>query len=160
MSEALDIVNLILGIIGTVTGSIAVVIHFWRLRKENPRIKVKVLKCEHDFEQRRNQISFWAEFQIKNLGDRGTSINDVDLVFISDNREHLLRRQYFRGPTETSERRWINPHETIDLETDFWEEYQGEVKENINCTFSLYHTHGKETVKITSRKRTVVIEEI
>ena len=125
MTEELSFVNFVLGIIGTITGIGALIIHLLRLRKENPRIKVKVLSCEHDFEPKRNQLSFWTKFQIRNLGDRGTSLNDIDLVFISDNKRHLLKKQYFRGPVEASERKWINPRETMDLEVDFWEEYQG-----------------------------------
>lgn len=160
MNDAIDIANLALGIIGTITGSIAILIHLWRLRRETPRIKVKVLQCEHDFEPKRNQISFWTKFQIKNFGDRGTSINDIDLVFISDYQEYCLRRQYFREPRKRSQRRWINPHETIDLEVDFYEEHRGLVGDRINCTFSIYHTHGAETVKTISQKRKVVIEEI
>lgn len=152
MSEESSIVNLVLGLIGTITGIIGLFIHFWRLRKENPRIEAKLLKCEHHIEPERNQISFWVQFQIKNLGDRGTSVNDVDLVYVSDNKEHCLKKIYFR-PMEFSRRRWINPHETIDLGADYLGEYRGEVKENIDCTFLLYHTHGKETLKATSQTR-------
>lgn len=160
MTEELSIVNFVLGIIGTITGIGALIIHLLRLRKENPRIKVKVLSCEHDFEPKRNQLSFWTKFQIRNLGDRGTSLNDMDLVFISDNKRHLLKKQYFRGPVEASERKWINPRETMDLEVDFWEEYRGEVEEKINCTFSIYHTQGKETTTTVSQKRKVTVVEI
>lgn len=159
MTNNLSFASLVLGLIGTITGIIALFIHFWKLRKENPRIKVEVLKCEHDFEEKRNQVSFWAKFQIRNLGDRGTSINDVNLAFVSDDQEHCLKKRYFRGRREHSQRRWINPHETIDLEVDFYEKYQGQVKERINCTFSIFHTHRVETVEAISGKRKVVIEE-
>ena len=160
MSNDLSIANLVLGLIGTITGIMALFIHFWKLRKENPRIKAKVLQCEHDFEPKRNQMSFWTKFQIRNLGDRGTSINDVELVFMSNAQEYRLKRQYFRGRREKSQRRWINPHETIDLEADFYDEYRGEVRDRINCTFILYHTHKAETMRAMSQKRRVVIEEI
>jgi hypothetical protein len=152
MSEQSSAVNLVLGIIGTITGIIGLFIHFWRFRRENPRIEVKALGCEHSIESERSQISFWATFQMKNLGDRGTSINDVDLVFVSDNKEHLLKKILFR-PMEYSQRRWIDPHETIDLGADYLGKYEGEVKEKINCTFLIYHTHGRKKIRALSQRR-------
>lgn len=156
MNDAIEIANLVLGIIGTVTGSIAIFIHFWRLRRESPRLEAKVLKCEHDFTLSTSgikSISFWAEVQIKNLGDRGTSINDMDIIFEDNGNEYRLKKKYFRGLTEESKRRWINAHDIIDIEADFYETFEGNEKEQIDCTFTIYHTHGAEKVKAVSQKR-------
>lgn len=155
MSE-FSTVNLVLGIIGTITGAIALFISYWTYRKENPRLEVSVPKCEHDFALSTSQIktiSFWVTFQIKNLGDRGTSINDVDLSFKNDGKQYRLRKKYFRGLAVESERKWINAHETMDVEADFYETYEGKQKAQIECTFSVYHTHGAKKVTIISRKR-------
>ncbi len=156
MNGSIDITNLVLGIIGTITGSIAIFIHFWRLRKESPRLETKVLKCEHDFTFSKSQIktiSFWAGFQIKNLGDRGTSVNDIELSFEDDEKKYQLKKWYYRGTVEKSERRWINAHETIDIEADFFNTFEGTDKEQIDCTFNIYHTHGAKKVKTVSKRR-------
>jgi len=155
MSE-FSAINLVLGIIGTVTGIMALFIHVWRIRKESPRLETKVLKCEHDFTVSKSQIktlSFWATFQIKNLGDRGTSINDMDIIFEDNGKEYRFKKQYFRGPREASQRRWINAHDTMDIEADFYETYEGNDKEQIDCIFTIYHTHGATKVKTVSKKR-------
>jgi hypothetical protein len=156
MSEALDIANLVLGIIGTLTGSIAVIIHIWRLRRESPRLETKVLKCEHDFTVSKSQIktiSFWAEFQMKNLGDRGTSVNDISLSFEDDGKKYQLKKRYYRGTFVESERKWINAHHTMDIEADFYDTFEGNDKEQIDCTFTIFHTHGAKNVKAVSQKR-------
>jgi len=161
MSEVLDLANLVLGIIGTITGSIAIFIHFWRLRKESPRLEGEILKCEHDFAVSKSKIktvSFWVELQIKNLGDRGTSINDIDLNFEDDGQNYHLKG-YFRGNVEDSQRRWISPHETINISVDYWITFEGNDKEQIDCTFTIYHTHGSQNVKTISQKRKVTIVE-
>ena len=154
MSEFSEI-SLVLGLVGTVTGIIALFIHFWRLRRENPRIKVKVLKCEHSFDITHHKIFFWAKFELRNLGDRGTSINDIDVSFKIDNEQHRLRKKYFRGtrPSEERQRLWINPHEIIDIAADYFEDYHNSFKETIDCTFIIYHTHSSEEVKAVSQKR-------
>jgi hypothetical protein len=155
MSEFSNI-NLVLGIIGTITGAIALFISYWIYRKENPRLEMSVSKCEHDFTLSTSQvktISFWVTFQIKNLGDRGTSINDVGLFFRSNGNHYRLKKRYFRGLTVESERKWINAHETMDIEADFYETYEGNDKTQIECTFSVYHTHGAKKVTTVSQKR-------
>ena len=155
MSE-FSAINLVLGIVGTVTGIMALFIHFWRLRRERPRLETKVLQCKHDFTVSKSQIktiSFWAGFQIKNLGDRGTSINDIDLTFMDNGKEYRFKKQYFRGLRKESERRWLNAHDTIDIEADFYDTFEGNDKEQIDCTFTIYHTHGSQTAKTISQKR-------
>lgn len=154
MSEELSTINLVLGIIGTITGVIALFISFWTLRKERPHLEVEVLECEHNFGMSESQtmLTFWVKFQIKNRGDRGTSINDIDLTFEDDEKEYCFKKQYFRG--QGGERRWVNAHDTIKIGADFYEPFEGSEKEQIECTFTLYHTHGaKKNIKSISQRR-------
>jgi hypothetical protein len=158
MSEQFSIVNLVLGIIGTITGIIALFISYWTFRKESPHLETKLLKCEHDFAISKSQaktISFWTEFQIKNLGDRGTTVNDIGLTFVDDGKEYNFKKQYYRGRYGTGEtqRKWINAHETMSVEADFFEPYEGNERDQIECTFTLYHTHGAEHVESISHKK-------
>jgi hypothetical protein len=156
MSEALNTANLVLGIIGTVTGSIAVIIHIWRLRKENPRLEAEAVKCEHDYTVSKSgikTISFWTDFMIKNIGDRGTSINDIDLDFEEDGQKYHLKKQFFMWRPAEEKRIWISPHETLDLSVSFYQTFQGKERETIDCHFIVYHTHGAENLKTVSLKR-------
>jgi len=158
MSEAIDIANLILGIVGTITGSVAIIIHYWRLKRENPCLKIEVLRCEHDYAVSTNQvktISLWARFRIKNLGDRGATINDMDLVFRDNGKEYRLHRRLIGGRhyAEDNKKEWINAHETRDILADFYETFEGNEREQLDCILTLYHTHGAETVKAVSQKK-------
>lgn len=156
MSDVSSTLSLILGIIGTLTGSIAVFIHWWRLRIEQPRLDTSVLKCEHAFgvsESGVKTIAFWTNFRIKNRGDRGTGIFDVDLDFEDNEQKHHLRKQYFRDRPVEEEGVWISPHDVLNLTTDFWQTYQGNEKEKIDIHLTIHHTHGAENVKAVSQKR-------
>jgi len=162
MSEAIGIANLVLGIVGTVTGSIAIIIHYWRLRRENPRLEVKVLECMHDFEISPRQvktISFWTTFEIRNLGDRGTTVNEIELDFLDNGREYRFKKQYFRGLRTESESRWINAHEIINIDADFYDRFEGNDREQIECTFTIYHTHGAKTAQCISNTRRESVRE-
>lgn len=155
MSE-FSTINLVLGIIGTITGIMALLIHVWRMRRESPRLKAKVLKCKHDFTVSKSKIksiSFWIEVQTKNLGDRGTSINDMDIAFEDNGKTYRLKKKYFRGRLKEQNKRWINAHDTIDIEAHFYETYEGNDKEQIDCTLTVYHTHGSKDVKTLSQRR-------
>lgn len=158
MSEAIEIANLVLGIVGTITGSIAIIIHYWRLRRENPRLEISVLSCEHSFTISKSNVktvSFWVEFQAKNFGDRGTTLNDVGLGFGKLGKSEY-RKQYWRLGKEyvPNDKMWINAHETRDIGADFVAiEFPSEDKEQIDCTFTIYHTHGAEKVGCISMRK-------
>ena len=159
MPEALDIANLILGIIGTVTGSIAVVIHFWGLKKANPHLDIKPLKSEHSFKVSTSQVktvSFWTEFEVKNLGDRGTSINDISLSFKDNNRKITARKKWFRldGEYPPNDKIWIDAHKTLNVGADFVAiEFQGDDKDQIDCVYMFHHTHRTQKIETTSKRR-------
>lgn len=148
--------NLALGVIGTITGAIALFVSYWTYRKENPHLKVTVLKCEHAFTLSTSQtqsLSFWVDFEIRNVGDRGTSINDIGLLFRTDGVEYEWKKKYFRGLTSESQKRWLEAHDTLKIEADFYDVYVGEEKEQIKCTFTIYHTHPSEKIEALSQRR-------
>ena len=102
-------------------------------------------------------VSFWVNFQVKNLGDRGTTITDVDLTFKDSlKKDDHFRKSHFRlGEAYIQENRiWLNAHETQDIGADFHvTSFEGNDKEQIDCTFIIYHTHDSEEVKAISQKR-------
>lgn len=161
-------VELILGIIGTVTGVLGLIIHFVRLRKEEPILEIEVTKCEHHTERNRNrQPTFCLELElrIKNTGHYGTTLSKIEAVFdISDKRYYMesdlfqTEQAYILQPTLPVENLWIPPHKTTDTGSVFL--LKGTViklpvenlwiRKVLKCSFILYHTHGKETFKVTS----------
>jgi len=75
----LEIIILILGIVGTVTGVFSTFLHYWKTRKEKPISNVEVLECRHYCHQKECQLG--TEFLIKNTGDRDTWITSVEAFF-------------------------------------------------------------------------------
>ena len=80
MTIDMDVVNLTLGIIGTIAGVVSLTVHLWRLKRENPRLTINVLSCEHTFQHETKALSFWSEIELRNLGDRGTNILGIDFL--------------------------------------------------------------------------------
>jgi hypothetical protein len=152
MTIDMDIVNLTLGIIGTIAGVVSLSVHLWRLKRENPRLAIKVLSCEHSFEHETKALSFWSEMEVRNLGDRGTDILGIDVKFEEDEKEYTLKMANQEPVVEDDLIRWIRPHETIrTLQTAFMK-FEDTPKEQIACTFTIYHTHGAEKIKANSQK--------
>ena len=56
--------------------------------------------------------------------------------------------------------RWIRPHETIKtLQTSFTK-FEDKPKSQIECLFTVYHTHGAEKIRAKSQKIDKTHEEI
>ena len=147
--------NFGLGIAGTVTGVIALLISYRTYSKQKPNLKVKVVKCEHNLpaligDSQKKDINFNAEFQIKNVGDRGTSINDVVLSFTVDGKKYQFHKKYFRFKSGVHKSIWIDAHNTIDIEANFNEQFGGTEENQIDCTFTIYDTHKAYPFKAVS----------
>lgn len=96
--------------------------------------------------------------EISNRGDRGTTINEIEVNFEVEGKKYSLKKSQFRIPYGISrgyhldeKRRWINPHETIEVLPDFSQELEIVEKDNIDCTFKIYHTHGSLNCETTSK---------
>lgn len=155
MNIPTETINLLLGIIGTVTGVLALSIHFWRLKRESPNLKIDVIKFEHVFREEKKTLTFWAEIFIRNLGDRGTDILGIDLEFKDNNdQKQKIELNYFR-PVEADLIKWIRPHETATNSRTASIEYDADVTEELDCTLIINHTHGskkKNKSKITKKE--------
>jgi hypothetical protein len=153
MSDNISTVNFVLGIVGTITGAIALFISYWAFKKENPKLEIRTVKCEHSVRVSTKNIktlSFWTQLEVKNVGDRGTSINDAQIEFEDSGKKYIFKKQYFEDAT--SRNVWINPHETTYIGVQFWGAFDGADLENLNCTLKVYHTHGCRNVTVTSRR--------
>jgi hypothetical protein len=149
----LDLVNLTLGIIGTIAGIVSLSVHLWRLRRENPRLEIRVLSCEHHFEKETKALSFWSEIELRNLGDRGTNLLGIDVKFKGEEDECTLKMSNQEPVVENDSVKWIRPHETIRTFQTAFIKFNGAPNEQIDCIFTIYHTHGAEKIKAKSQKR-------
>ena len=153
MTINMDIVNLTLGIVGTIAGVVSLSVHLWRLRRESPRLELKALNCEHDFRKETNMLSFWSELEVRNLGDRGTNILGIDLMFKYKEKDYTLKMTSQEHDIENNVIKWIRPHETIRILQIAFTKFETKPTSIIDCTFTLYHTHGAENIKTKSQKR-------
>jgi hypothetical protein len=149
----MDILNLTLGIIGTIAGIVSLSVHLWRLRRENPRLTMRVLNCEHHFEKETKAFSFWSEMELRNLGDRGTDILGIDVKFKDKEKDYTLKMSNQEPVVEVDSIKWIRPHETIRTFQTAFIKFEGIPEEQIDCNFTIYHTHGAEKLRAKSYKR-------
>jgi hypothetical protein len=126
------------------------------LRKESPRLKIEVLSCEHQFTvsaQQEKTINFWAEIQIRNVGDRHTTIYDASVAFEDSGKKYSLKKNWFLGRTGVVESIPVPAHDVVNISPTFFGKYEGNDKEQIKCVFTIYHTHQTEKVEAISQRR-------
>lgn len=152
--------ELVLGIIGTVTGVLSLVIHYVRLQREKPNIKPEVTECEHYLERRKDgQPTFHLilDLRIKNKGNQGTTLNKIEASFYDKQKRHLVESDLFQAldtvilrPALPVENLWIGPHKTINTRCRFISEGEVIKQRVLECSFILHHTHGKVQFGVTS----------
>ena len=153
MTINMDMVNLTLGIVGTIAGVVSLSVHLWRLRRENPRLTLGVLSCEHDFAHESKALSFWSEMELRNLGDRGTNILGIDVKFRAKEKDYTLKMSNQEPDSDDDSIRWIRPHETIRTFQTAFIKFEDKPEKQIDCIFTIYHTHGAEKIRAKSHKR-------
>ena len=153
MTVNMDLVNLTLGIVGTLAGVISLSVHLWRLKRESPRLTIGVLSCEHSFEKEMKVLSFWSEIELRNLGDRGTNILGIDVNFKSKEKQYTLKSSNQEPDIRDDSLKWIRPHETLKTIQTAFIKFEGPIEKQLECTFKVYHTHGVEKIKTKSQKR-------
>jgi len=145
--------ELILGVYASIIGTLSLILYFIKLRREKPQLAVSFVKCSHTYGK--PAIKDWLLYfrpliRIRNRGDRGTTVSTVELVFKLNNKEF----------TEVAEGRFlennkIKAHDSVDLNALIYSyderilEFQK--KDRIKCTFTVIHTHGKETIECMSK---------
>jgi hypothetical protein len=167
MSESLNLLPLVLGIIGTVTGIFAIVFSYLNYKFQKPNLTVKVKRCWHSYEKAELfpaefEIRFSPTIEIKNKGDRGTTMSKIELSFVDFGKNHFLEhptygKQFERvdefGQTiKQTEFRWINPTETIGLNPVFLDYFKSSFihRETIDYVLTVFTTRKNYEVKFTS----------
>ncbi len=172
MSEFVQNASLVLGIAGTLIGAFALFISWWTFKKDRPHLKVNVTDCTHDFAvsqsvPNKKSVCFLADFLIKNVGYRGTTIEDIELTFENNGKPYKIRKQFYREqflhekdiPVFLKEMIPISPSKSFNLSAKFYEEeFIGNEVDKINCTFTIFHTYKALTVKYVSVRKPPIKE--
>jgi hypothetical protein len=147
----------LLGIIGIATGLFALLISYRTYSKQKPNLNVKVTNCEYtisfDSAIHHRAINFSAKFQIKNVGDRGTNINDIVLSFKVDGKEQSINPFYTHEleSSKLNQRLWIEAHGIIDIEASFNGQFDGTEEDEMACIFTISDTHKTYRVRAISK---------
>jgi hypothetical protein len=164
MSETLNLLTLTLGIIGTVTGILAIGFSYLNYNFQKPNLNVKVKNCRHYYQKELVffEIRFNQSLEIKNKGDRGTTISKIEFSFADFGKTHFLEYSTHRKQRERfdelgekskeTEFRRIHPAETIVLDLGFSVCSNSSFihREKINCILTIFTTRKNYKVKFTS----------
>ena len=148
--------NLTLGMIGTITGVVALIISVITYWREKPKLNVTIKRAEHIVDKKfPRKIEFTFVFAISNRGDRGTTLNGIEMSYIDNGKIHSQKKEIDYGNAmliNDVRKVNVNPHETIDrlvlFDDDLIEEPP---KETMNYSFIIYHTHGAYRFNVTSK---------
>jgi hypothetical protein len=153
--------------INSVLGVIAIVISWLTYNSQKPNLSVKVKYCNHHYQKSEvfapeMEIRFSSILEIKNRGDRGTTLNKIELSYVDNGKKCILEDSTCGKQTEGTdcwgnkitqvEFRWINPSETIGVGPVLVDEFHGVQKEEIDCIFTVFSTRKNYKVKFTSKK--------
>ena len=154
MAEIAISLELILGIIGSVTGvmgATSLIIHILRYLKEKPKIEVELVDASHYYQRRGENkknyfLCFILETHVRNKGDRGTTIGEAILDFTLGEEKH-------RMTTDINER--VDPNDMVKIwpRFDFLSSYDKEpIQGEIPFRLIFYHARGQEVLEGTSKK--------
>lgn len=145
--------ELILGVYASIISSLTFILYFIKLRREKPQLAISFVECLHTYSK--PAITDWLLYfrpriRIDNTGDRGTTVSKVEIMFNLNNKEFT---EIVEGDSLQNNK--IGASSTLDLNPLIYS-YDDTIlefkkQERIECTFTLFHTHGKVTIEGTSK---------
>jgi hypothetical protein len=69
-----------------------------------------------------------------------------------------MKKAIFR--TVTGESKWIEAHDNTDIGADFYNLYDSDEKDKLNCVFTVFHTHKPCKAKAVSEKVAKLKDEL
>ena len=143
-------IELLLGIIGTITGVfgtiVSTILYLMKYRKEKPILKVTVESCKHKVAKSGNKTDLKCEFIVSNIGDRGTTLNKLELSLYDWNGNLHSQTQDLNIDVEGGSSK------PLVLLFEFRPPFQ--YGENIGCKFVLHHTYDKYRFSTNSEEST------
>ena len=156
-SESLTIIGVFTGIVGTVTGTISLAIHFLR---DRARVKAELIEATHSNDGGLGLLS--VQFKIDNVGNYPTSVTSLEAWVLDGTRKltgelELLRDQQTQTaitkpyrtdappPLETSLPQHMNGHSSEIYRATF-RFLEGEIHsaKEVPYELTIKHTHGTE----------------
>jgi hypothetical protein len=126
-----------LSVFSTIASVAGLVLHYVRFRKERPRLSFEVMSCNHYTPSTNiKKTELRVQFRVHNTGDRATQLNDLEL------REYQLMHS-LDNVVEAHRSTIVDGYYNIPKRID---------DNEIECDFTLYHTHGEENFKVTSER--------
>lgn len=157
-----DYLTPILGLIGTITGVLALLISYRTYASAKPKLNVTVKKCEHLYDkltqEKSEKIIINSQLSISNVGDRRTTLNETEIQFVHDGKNYAFKKEFKRTVYDDDNNELgfskvsIDPHETINEYLYFDGLVEGNEQEKIACGFKIFHTHGEYSFKATSER--------
>lgn len=141
--------ELILGLWGSVTGTVSVLILVLKYLKEKPKIEAELIDPKHYYQPRgKEQKDYFLTLSIgvrlTNTGDKGTTIGYAELDFKVGKQIYKAPQSQMFGRDERIAR--VGPNDMVEVHSDFDfpSSYDKDPKqEEIPFKLVLYHTHGE-----------------
>gem|GEM_PF-1452342 len=149
-SSAIGVIwQIVLGIINAIMG--ALISSLFLIRKLRPHLKLEIIDLSHNYTDGFNQ-HFLFEFILKNVGDRATTINAIELTAI-DNKQVKVKASNIIEliPRDTEKWARLDAHDSLRLKVYFRCPYNGAAEEKIKCIFTFFHTYGSRKIKHLSQ---------
>lgn len=107
-------IELILGIIGSVTGVTSLLIQILKYKKESPRIEAKLTKSKHHYQEDAQsktgyRLIFVIDLLVTNKGDRATTIYNAILDFKIGQKETQITSIELNQRVDSSDTKQIRP---------------------------------------------------
>lgn len=158
----LQVISPLVGAAGLIISIFAIIFTGLTYRRQEPRLKVKVLKCVHAYKVARitneRELRVYASFRIANIGDRATRLNSISLDIFSEGKKHSFKTAVPQPNGDGSSlnpepKIWIEAHDFADMTTYSAEVWNKAEQLNLKCVFTFSHTHKDqktETISIQS----------
>ena len=150
--------ELILGIVGSVTGISSLLIEFKKYLRDRPRIQAEIVNATHQYSHTEitAQLTFKVQVRIRNKGDKGITIGEV--IFEAKTERGFLRLSEEPSNILGDERGQplrVSPNDDIPADFEFvhfWTKLSDKfpTKDEIPFVLILSHARGETRVKGTS----------
>jgi hypothetical protein len=155
----LQVISPLVGAFGLALSIIAIIFTGLTYRRQEPRLKVKVLKCVHVYKVARitneRELRVYAFFRIANVGDRATRLNSISLDVFSEDKNHNFKTAVPQPNGDGSSlnpepKIWIEAHDFTNTSTYSAEVWEKAEQLNLQCVFTFSHTHKDQKTKTIS----------
>jgi hypothetical protein len=160
MSEFQPISPFWLSVAGLFVSIVAIVFTGLTYRRQTPRLKVEVLRCDHLYATTAIStdkfLKIYTSFRVSNIGDRPTRLNSISLKVTLEGKTRSLNTAVAElglntGYFNPEPNKWIEAHDFISFVTLSTDAVFINPTEELKCIFTLSHTNGLKKISTTSK---------